>query len=119
MADTQLSEGCARRGMRVQVPPWLLFRGRLTAGRRALTPQVLARLQPPELVRYPRSVAEARRPAKAEVMQVRLLPGILCTSPTIMVFVKHACSWLAAAVFWLSRRFPNSVWEPGSTSARR
>jgi hypothetical protein len=83
------------------------FRGRLTAGRRALNPQVLARLQPPELGcpggetdimalsegagpgsipgrgtdLDPWGVVEARRPAKAEVMQVRFLPGILWPNP--------------------------------------
>ena len=66
------------------------------AGLRTLKPRVLVRLQPPELaacgvavtrcyaasgkMKYPRGVAEARRPAKAEVMQVRLLPGILIFS---------------------------------------
>ena len=53
------------------------FRGRLTVGRQALNLQALARLQPPELDRCPWSVVDARRSAKAEVMQVRFLPGIL------------------------------------------
>ena len=50
--DTQLSEGWAHRGVRVQVPPWPLtsLRGRLTARRRTLTPLMLVRLQPPELI---------------------------------------------------------------------
>lgn len=103
LADHSRSE---REMLWVRVPPGPLFRGRLTAGRRALNPQVLARLQPPELGpggerdimapsegagpgsipgrgadSYPWSVAEARRSAKAEVMQVRLLPGILWPNP--------------------------------------
>src|SRR5439155_12631157 len=86
------------------------FRGRLTVGRRALNPQALARLQPPELVgECPWSVlertvvSEAARPGstpgrdtgsyfpgvwwthaavrKRRLMQVRFLPGKLWPNP--------------------------------------
>jgi hypothetical protein len=65
------------------------------------------------VARYPWSVAEARRPAKAEVMQVRLLPGILRRRqvrnlPPQQTRV-HDVTWQPATLPWWMRGF-KSPW---------
>lgn len=57
------------------------FRGRLTAGRRALNPPVLVRLQPPEL--HTSVVKRRTRLPPKEQVQVRILAGVLTNASVV------------------------------------
>lgn len=103
MADAAVSRAAAQRREGSSPSSATAFRGRLTAGRRTLNPQVLARLQPPELdasmvkrnhgslrrsrsrfeswSRYIPGVWRKHAAVRRRRLQVRLLPGILWPNP--------------------------------------
>src|SRR5262245_33330785 len=74
--------GLSRREEGIETPTGCSpFRGRLTAGRRALDPPVLVRLQPPELCLG--GETDPSRLGPNEQVQVRLLAGVLTIASVV------------------------------------